>query len=284
MPFFDSKFKSTAAPSGKRVFTFQTIYKQTVKNWNETPPLAVEGKVYYADDSWKETADEDLLFRTLPEETQNPEVCKKVFTTWISDCSGAFVKPPTIEQCLGNVIICLDSNADPAPMLSTEEDSDWVLQWIPTSVRVDQPKFEIHWAPCYKTPYTARIPELTDVGSPTAASALIDDVQVQAPEKTYTIVQTANPRTFNGDSGWLHELNDMTLPLQDGPALRLNTDLDMEEQREKYRRKVRDARLRAKLARYRAERMAKRFEDRFGVYPEEDEEEAQTEVDSDGSD
>ena len=47
------------------------------------------------------------------------------------------------------------------------------------------------------------------------------------------------------------------------------------------RKRIREARIRAKLARYRAERLAQQFERKYGVWPEEDQEEAQTEIDSD---
>jgi hypothetical protein len=75
---------------------------------------------------------------------------------------------------------------------------------------------------------------------------------------------------------WLQEISDLSIPYSELPTLRL--DPNFEQQKEKYRRRVRDARIRSKLAKYRAERLAQRYEERFGVYPEEDEEEAQTEA------
>jgi len=60
-------------------------------------------------------------------------------------------------------------------------------------------------------------------------------------------------------------------------------DVNFEKQREKYRKRIRDARIKAKLARYRAERLCAIYEDKFGYWPSEDEDEAQTEVESDNS-
>jgi len=55
-------------------------------------------------------------------------------------------------------------------------------------------------------------------------------------------------------------------------------DIDIDAQRDKLRRRIREARIRAKLALYRAERLAHKYEERYGIYPEHDEEEAQTEA------
>jgi hypothetical protein len=75
------------------------------------------------------------------------------------------------------------------------------------------------------------------------------------------------------DAQWIQDVSE--LPFSDRPALRLA--VDQEASKEKLRRRVRDARLRAKLARYRAERLALLFQERFGFYPEENGEEVQTE-------
>jgi vacuolar-type H+-ATPase subunit H len=75
---------------------------------------------------------------------------------------------------------------------------------------------------------------------------------------------------------------DLHVPYVDTTTLRLDSELEL--QKEKMRRKVRDARIRAKLSRYRAERIASKFEDKFGFYPEEDIEEAQTEVENSSDD
>ena len=75
-------------------------------------------------------------------------------------------------------------------------------------------------------------------------------------------------------------MNELPLSMSSNPPLRLDGDLSIDIQREKYRKRVRDARLRAKLARYRAERLEHRFFERFGVWPEEDADEAQTEAEN----
>ena len=73
----------------------------------------------------------------------------------------------------------------------------------------------------------------------------------------------------------LEEVQDSQLPLSEGPTLRLT--IEMEAHKERLRRRVREARLRAKLARHRAEKVARKFEEQFGYYPEEDDEEGMTE-------
>lgn len=264
---FSPKFTKQVSSTGKTVYWFETLYKQTSATRNTVPPLAVNGDVLYSNDETKD----DEIFKVLPDETRNPEVLKRVYDAWIVDCSGAFVKPPTVENCLINTENFLDSSASVANLLSNEESTDWLLQWVPTKIKVDSPKFHIYWAPCYKIVNT-RIPEKIAIET-------IPDVDVQNPERTYTFTP-GTTRLYNGE--WLQEITDMPLPLSDSPALRL--DIDMDLNREKMRRRVRDARLRAKLAKYRAERMAKRFEERYGIYPEEDVEEAQTEAETSGED
>ena len=264
---FSSKFTKHVSSTGKTVYWFETLYKQTSTTRNTIPPLAVDGEVLYSTDGTRDEDEMTQIFRVLPDETRNPAVLKRVYDAWTVDCSGAFVKPPTIEHLLTNTENIVDSAASLATILSDEESKDWLLQWVPTKIKVDSPKFYMYWAPCYKILNT-RIPEKI-------AIEMSPDVDVQNPEKTY-IFTPGNTRLYNGE--WLQEITDMPLPLSDSPALRL--DIDMDVNREKMRRRVRDARLRAKLAKYRAERMARRFEERYGIYPEEDVEEAQTEAET----
>jgi hypothetical protein len=134
------------------------------------------------------------------------------------------------------------------------------------------PDFLVYWAPCYKLKVPdARIPELTQFDDK------IGDFELQQPEKTYTIT----PSTRQGD--WIQEIPELQVPLSDGPALRLAGD-EEDPQMIKYRRRVHEARIKAKLARYRAERLAQRFEERYGFYPSEDEDEAQTDAELSGMD
>lgn len=268
MAFFDRNFTKSHGASGKYIYTFKTLYKETSETYNKKPPFGIDGLVL---SKYSPSSHTMAILSTLPEDTNNPTVLKEVLTQWLQDCSGAFVKPPTIDKCIANCQSKLDTdtNADVLTMLDSEEDKDWLIQWMPTVIAVDSPNFTLYWAPCYKVLYTRPADEkisLDDAGA---------EVEVQNPEKTYTILPQAT-RLVNGE--WMQELTDVSLPLSDSPALRL--DVDFEAQREKMRRRVRDARIRAKLARYRAERLASRYEARFGDYPSEDDEEAQTEAET----
>ena len=276
MPFFSSQFKRQMNPEGRMMYWFQTAYTQTEgsPSWNEKPPLSVEGEIVFGEPGWAEQADTTQLLERLPEETSNPTVLKTVFEQWIQDCSGAFVHPPTVTQCLANVQCICDSNAPTATVLSTEEDKDWVLQWIPTKVKVDKPTFQIYWAPLYKTLNT-RIPELEEVSS--KIDEFEEAPELQTPEKTYTILP---PHAPTRQADWLQEIPDLQVPLSEGPALRLEGEVD--PRMERARQRVREARIRAKLARYKADRLAQRFEDRYGFYPSEDDEEAETEAEMSG--
>jgi len=262
-PVFSSKFRRQKAPDGRIQYWFETYYPFTAA---DPPPLAVEGENISL-----EIIEETFI---MPEEIYNPQVSRRVFETWITDCSGAFVKSPTIEQCLANVTSIWDSNAPIAKVDASEQEDSWIYMWTPTKIKVEMPHFQIYWAPSYKSKL-ARIPDMNEVES---ASPDYTDIMLDLPERTYTVAADGT-RVIMARVG-LQELCDSALPLSDSPALRLNMELNSAEQlhREKFRRRVREARIRAKLARYRAERLAERFEERFGEYPEEDVEEAQTEV------
>jgi len=255
MPYFKSQFKRQNNSNGKYMYWFDTLYTQTDDNRNEVHPLAIDGLVI---DPQVTVSKEELL--KAPEEIMNPNIWKKVYTQWIEDCSGAFVKCPTIEQCLAKTESLVDPDASGPSVNPEEEEELWTLQWFPTKLKVDMPVFQIYWAPCYKVLCKSRIP-------------LDETVELQQPEKTYVV----SPPRVN-DSEWIQEMADLHVPFADSTTLRLDPDLEV--QKERFRKKVRDARIRAKLARYRAERFAIRYEERYGVYPEEDNEEAQTEAET----
>lgn len=269
MEFFSSKFKRQKTPTGSYQYWFTASYKQDEKTLNEKPFISVEGETVCAANGFS-YEEEQNAFKKLPEEVYNPVTSKQVFEQWLHDCSSAFVKPPTIEQCLANVENLWDSNAPVAVLDSAEESLNWTLQWIPTKIKVDPPNFQIYWAPSFKTLATP----IPDFGEESSSSDLVS-VELQEPEKSYSASSTTRLITAPRAKDWTQELTEVNIPLSDSPALRLNID----SQREKFRQRVREARIRAKLARYRAERLAQRYEEKFGDYPEEDNDEAETEVD-----
>lgn len=280
-PYFTSVFKRQMGPDNKVEYWFSTLYTQDETNKNTRPPFSVDGEIIVSETSQLPTKSDEECFATLPEETKNPEVWKRVFERWIIDCGGAFTKPPTLSQCLANCEICWDSHTSVASLHTEEEDSDWILQWIPTKIKVYKSRFYMYWAPCYKTLWS-RIP--TTIATELDEEKIPEDddnemeISLQNPEQAYTF-HPENTRRINVTTTdhvvGLEELTDIPFPLMNSPTLRLTPDYDA--QKEKYRRRVRDARIRAKLAYYRAERLADRFEERFGYYPEEDEDEARTE-------
>ena len=191
----------------------------------------------------------------LPEECHSQEIAKLVFERWLTECKGQFVKPPTIEQCLGHYQA---TKREPLPMVTIspeEEEKVWALYWVPTHIEIESPTFRILWAPLQKQEYKNPLIEFGE------------STELEANEK---------PIEIHG--GWLHDVSD--LPMVNGPPLQLDIDLGLQVQREKFRKRVREARLRAKLAKYRAEALAQRYTERFGAWSEEDMEEAQTEAEN----
>jgi len=266
-PYFSSKFRREKDLDGKYMYWFTpAVNLETSASSVDSFPFVLDGLEFNGSET---QSYEDIT--SPPDDFQSPSISKLVYTQWLKDCSSAFVKPPTLEQCLAKTIIKIDTSLSLPPVLSEEEDDDWDLRWIPTKLKVHTPVFEIFWAPCYKIPAKSRI-ELEDT-----ISQQTEPIEVQSPEKTYTFVPQSRPVA----SEWIQELADLHVPYADDVPLRLDTGLENDAQKEKMRRKLREARIRAKLAKYRAERMALRFEERYGFYPEEDEEEAQTEVETD---
>jgi hypothetical protein len=256
-PYFKSEFKRQSTTTGKYTYWFNTLYTQDDENRNEKYPLFVNGI-----NIEPEVNIDKESYYTKPDDLDNPLIIKNVYLKWISDCSGAFVKCPSIEQCISKSESVIDSDSSIATIYPEEEDNSWTLQWIPTKIKVDMPKFQIHWSPSYKIPYKSRI--------------VIDDeadTNIKTTEKTIELQTHEKPRT-----DWLQEMADLHVPFVDSSTLRLESEL--EAQKEKHRRKVRDARIRAKLSKYRAEREAVRYEEKYGIYPEEDADEAQTEAES----
>jgi hypothetical protein len=207
---------------------------------------------------------------TLPDELVNPACLKAIFDQWILDCSNCFVKPPTFEKF--KYVSELAVQHDVSDDLECSSNTLCNFYWFPVTIVLDMPVFKIHWSVMHKTPQT-----------PTGVLDKIvfnDDSPIVQTKYPYS-EQPDGTRFIKTNEGvrteWLQEMNGSALPLSDSPALRLELDYD-EAQREKFRRRVREARIRAKLARYRAERLAHRYEERFGAYPDEDMEEAQTEA------
>jgi hypothetical protein len=254
MSYFSTAFKKQLTPKS----TYKYIFTSPISLKNES-----ERKLFNTLSI--QAAHDGIEKGELPDDFENPTLLKAVFDQWLLDCSGCFVKSPTFEKFKyeSQIVLSPYEIHDNLP----------VCHLYPVRIELDMPIFKIFWTISHRTSET-----------PTVSADKItideDEPELQVDEHTY-IQQSDGTRFITTKDGvrseWLQELNDATLPLSDSPALRLDADHD-EVQREKFRRRVREARIRAKLARYRAERLAQRYEERFGIYPDEDAEEAQTEA------
>lgn len=275
--FFEETFEKEKTDSGQWEYRFRHKWRKhdgttTLQGGvlgNYLPSEQEEGELIGADI-------EEEIFRTLPTECLNMETIQCVYTLFTTECGKWFQKCPTLESFQSGLDHSIDLKASVASLGPGEEEYDWQLLWIPTMIRNFGGKYTICWAPSYKLkrdrPESRLIPDAEDAFIPDLQGTVGPVPTVQ--EGNTRLIQTTPSTTVRSD--WLQEIPETMLPYSDIPALRL--DEEFLAQREKYRRRVREARIRAKLARYRAERIAQRFEERFGVYPEEDQEEAQTEV------
>lgn len=199
---------------------------------------------------------------TLPETcTNNSEFIETILTSWYSDCKKAFLKPLNLQALLKKIHHAVSTETSIPALTQEEEESEWFLIWTITRIELDSNALTYYWAPTEKQSVESRI-----------------EIEVQSPEESqYRIIQqNTNFSTNTDDIAWVQDITQ--LPLSDRPALRLEAELDAS--REKFRRRIRDSRLRAKLAKYRAERLAQSYFEKYGVYPTEDMEEAQTEYES----
>ena len=260
MSYFSASFIKQITPKS----TFKYVFSSTAPLASETErdkfkSLCVETTYVYDENG------------ALADELENPTNLKRVFDQWLLDCSGCFVKSPTFEKFKYSSQSALH-DAVSVDNIDTDKKS-YVYSWYPVKIELDVPMFKVHWAIVHKaveTPTTADTKIRIDDDEPEVQ--VEEHMYMQQPDGTRFITTKDGARTE-----WLQELNDVSLPFSDSPALRLEMEHD-EVHREKFRRRVRESRIRAKLARYRAERLAQRYEERYGVYPDEDAEEAQTEA------
>lgn len=274
--YFSSNFRRQQGADGKYVYWFDSVYLNTTGRPTEIPFELVSSEHLVA----KPPSKQEILQDT-PEDLHNPLIWKAVYTQWLKDCSGAFVKSPTLENCISKTQ-SLVSPTFLAPTPPTNEMSDsFQYVWLPMQIKFTTHQIQMYWQPQGVVQKSRIDLEDDDSSTESASGAAVD---IQNPEKTYTFIPQQSRTGVAGetDSGehWLQELADLHIPYTDGAPLRLQSTADQDAQKEKFRKRVREARLRAKLARYRAERLALRFEERYGYYPEEDVEEAQTEAES----
>jgi hypothetical protein len=203
---------------------------------------------------------------TMPIECKNPEKTREILTAWLQVSQKAFVKPPSIDQCVYNCSVQHSPNESRIHEMSEDDKkSQWIYRWEPVSVAVKAPNFIVNWAPVEKELDT-RIQDVFEEQDQIQAESL---PEVQNPTRTY-VVNTRDAVAYP------EELHD--IPLSGVAPFRLSLEAD--KKKEKLRKQVREARMKAKLARYRVERLCQRYEEKYGDYPSEDEEEAETEYET----
>jgi hypothetical protein len=273
---FEETFQKEKLPSGQWEYQFR--HKRMAHDGQTVPSYSIKGQLLPSEQEEGEICveDDEQIFDTLPKECLFDETLQIVYEHFVEECGKWFQKRPTLDAFRNGLQQIVDTDATIASLGPNEEDYDWALLWVPTVVRVSGGRFTIGWAPCYKLKQTkeSRLIPDSEEGGDLIPELQGPELSPRSQDGNTRLIRTAPSTTVRTD--WLQEIPESSLPYSDIPALRL--DDEFLAQREKYRRRVREARIRAKLARYRAERIAHRFEERFGMYPDEDEEEAQTEA------
>lgn len=199
----------------------------------------------------------------LPEESNKAELKSHILSCWYDDCKQVFVKPLNLETLQEKITHKVEEDYPIIALSPEEENDEWVLLWTVVKLDLSKNSVVFYWAPTHKRSLVSRINEEFETAC---------NIEVQGTEDSqYRVIESANLQPAN--SSWV--LDVAQLPLSDRPALRLEAEFD--QARERFRRRIRDARLRAKLSRYRADRLATQFQEKYGIYPVEDTDEAQTE-------
>ena len=215
----------------------------------------------------------DKTIWKLPEACKDENIVKHVLQSWHDDCKHVFVKPLSLSSLQEKVTHKVDITYPIVALSPDEETQEWILLWTITKIDISKTLVTFYWAPTHKKPSLSRINESFDQDN---------IMEIQDPEYSqYRIIDSSKKNNaWMSNPAWVQDIS--LMPLSDRPALRLEAELD--NAKERFRRRIRDARLRAKLAKYRAERMAQQFQEKYGVYPIEDSEEAQTEYGSSSED
>jgi len=245
---FDASFKNLPNKTFEFMANHVEIYDST--NWD------CEGVTFGGDRSVKESS-----IWELPKCCSDSKYVDYIVKSWYDDCKHVFIKPLNLENLKSKVKHEVDTNYPIVALTPEEENYEWILIWTVVKLEISKTTLVLYWAPTHKKPSKSRI---------------IDDFEIQGPEDTPYKIINAVSELDSSNAAWIQDLT--KLPLSDHPALRLETEFDQSQ--EKFRRRIRDARLRSKLARYRADKLASQFQQRYGFYPVEDDEEAQTEYET----
>lgn len=203
----------------------------------------------------------------MPIECKNPEKTREILTAWLQYSQKAFVKPPSIDQCIQNSSVQYSPIDPRALSLFTQEEqtSQWIVRWEPVSVVVKSPQFIVNWAPIGKELDT----RIQDVFEEDDRIETDLEPEIMQPTRTYVVNARDTP-------AYPEEVHD--IPLSGVAPFRLTLEAD--KKKEKLRKQIHDARIKAKLARYRVDRLCQRYEERYGEYPSEGEDEAETEYET----
>lgn len=139
--------------------------------------------------------------------------------------------------------------------LSSEHISTWVqIRWAPKEMKVHKTLFVLGWTPVAVVPSEPKIaPDFLAAVTPRVRSPVAEGDSIKQVHISNTIEypQTAEGLVVIGD-----------IPLSDG-AVDFGVNVESPERAEE-RKRIREARLRASLAKLKAERLANRYYQRYG--------------------
>jgi hypothetical protein len=158
------------------------------------------------------------------------------------------IREPTLKKRIQHVFM-------EAP-LSPESMSTWVrATWAPREMKVRKTEFLLGWAPVHLTQGEPHIaPDFLDSVTPRVQSP------VHTPGDSIKQIHISNPIEYPQMGEGLVAIGD--LPLSDG-VVDFGLSTESPEKAEE-RKRIREARLRASLAKLKAERLASRYYQRYG--------------------
>lgn len=196
--------------------------------------------------SVEEGTDESNLEKVIKD---NETFIKQLITSFLATASQYFARTYTVDVLLKHLKHTIFSSEN-----STEMPCELVVE--PHEIIIFQGKFTLQWKLTHSS-IMIRIPDLEE-----------------AP-----IVDVPAPLTKNSSTDELIQVDDLEEDLREHPVM---SEEDISRHYEK--RRVKEARLRAKLAQYKAERAMSRYLDKYGDAPSDSEWSDNSEDDDDESD
>jgi len=233
---------------------FNKPKRETNTSTNET---------YFLFEQNNTSSEYNIIWDPLNEFTVPEDIVTSIIELYLQFASSYFVKPPTVEHMKKHLTHIITSASDAAK-------KDSLLTMYLSSIKIYSKKSEFNWSSCKveKKESDDQIPSDFLVNSRPSSPAL------EAETRNITI--TSDPVS----NAILEAIAD--IPLQDGGNSNGAFRLDDDGEERMFRLRLLEAKLSAKLAKYKVKKEEDKYYSRFGRHPpDDDEDDYETEEEED---